>query len=214
MWHKWRQERIIRKWRSALNLEQQAAVFHRLYDPVNGFSLSKEARKHSDSMEFVYGEIDFESFLALLSLCQPDEQTVFYDLGSGTGKAVVACALVYPVKKCHGIELLGPLHDCAIKIQQELLGLPGYQDRATKIHFCQGNIFQTSLPDASLIYVNATAFFGESWEQLSRHLEQIQPKSLVISTSKALVSASFDVQKITRVQMSWGVVNAFIQQRL
>ena len=68
------------------------------------------ARQKQDAIEYVYGEIEFLPFIALLSLDKPDSKTVFYDLGSGIGKAVLACAMVYPVHKSVGVELLPELY--------------------------------------------------------------------------------------------------------
>lgn len=93
------QKRKIRRWQDALAISKHLAVFQQLYADVNGFALSKKARLGGDAFEYVYGEIEFESFTALLSLCHPNSSTIFYDLGSGTGKAVLACAMVFNVKK-------------------------------------------------------------------------------------------------------------------
>lgn len=61
-------------------------------------------------MEYAYGEIKFMSFIALLSLTNPDADTVFYDLGSGIGKAVLACSMVFPIRKSVGVELFPELY--------------------------------------------------------------------------------------------------------
>ena len=69
----------VKRWRKALNLDKHAQVWQQLYADVNGFALSRKARANQDSLEYVYGEIIFEPFIALLSLCKPDYSTVFYD---------------------------------------------------------------------------------------------------------------------------------------
>ncbi|WP_065240049.1 MULTISPECIES: methyltransferase domain-containing protein [Legionella] len=204
----------ITLWQNALALDKHFAVFQQLYADMNGFALSKEARLDSDALEYVYGEIEFESFIALLSLCHPDSSTVFYDLGSGTGKAVLACAMVFNVKKSCGIELFASLHQSAELQKQRLSERPGYLEIASCIDFKKGDFLQIPFDDASLIFINATAFFGEAWQTISKSVEQIKPGSLVITTSKALTSNLFACLRTTKVAMSWGIVNAFIQQRL
>jgi len=204
----------IKRWRRALALDKHDAVFCELYDTVNGFALSREARAGQDSMEYVYGEIDFESFIALLSLCKPDPETVFYDLGSGTGKAVLACAMVFDVRKSCGIELFDTLHQCALQQRQRLAAFPEYQKKSQAIIFEQGNFLDILPSDATLVFINATTYFAERWAKISLHLEQLQSGMVVVSTSKALASSQFITRQITPVRMSWGVVNAFIQQRL
>ena len=53
----------IRKWYADLNLINHQRNFNKLYENVNGFTLSRQARAHNDAMEYTYGEIDFISFI-------------------------------------------------------------------------------------------------------------------------------------------------------
>lgn len=47
----------------------------------------------------------------MLRLAQLDDGDVFLDMGSGTGKAVVAAGLLYPnLSVCRGVEILEGLH--------------------------------------------------------------------------------------------------------
>ncbi|MDP1603480.1 MAG: methyltransferase domain-containing protein [Legionella sp.] len=203
----------LKRWRKALALDKHERALNEIYAPVNGFLLSKAARKSNDAFEYVYGEIDFESFVALLTLCKPDEKTCFYDLGSGTGKAVLAFTMVFDGYKSCGIELFSNLHYCAQTRQQRLSQLNDYRTKATHITFKHSDFLDVSFPDATLVFINATAFFAERWLQISRHIEQVKPGTLVISTSKALDSNLFITKTVTPVRMSWGVVNAYIQER-
>lgn len=209
-----RHQRRLARWRRSLELDRHQAVFNDLYADTDGFQLSKYARQGNDAMEYVYGEIDFESFIALLSLCKPDSDSIFYDLGSGVGKAVLACAMVFNVRKSCGIELFENLHHCAERQRRRLAALTEYKDKSQAIELIHADFLNIPLSDASLVFVNASAWFGEFWEKTSQHLEQLKPGALIISTSKALVSNVFQTRHITTVKMSWGVVNAYIQQRL
>ena len=208
-----KQKIAIKRWRKAFDLDKHAGVLQQLYADIDGFALSREARANQDSMEYIYGEIIFEPFIALLSLCRPDSSTVFYDLGSGTGKAVLASVMVFSVRKSYGIELFPSLHQAALLQQQSLKNLPEYKEKADCIEFKNENFLSTNLKDATIIFINSTTFFGNTWNTLSQHLEQINPGSLVISTSKPLHSQGFVTLVKTRVAMSWGVVSAFIQRR-
>jgi Histone methylation protein DOT1 len=211
---RWQRQVAVRRWRRALALDKHQAVFQQLYADIDGFRLSKIARTGQDAPEYVYGEIDFESFIALLSLCNPKPSTIFYDLGSGIGKAVLACTMVFEVQKSCGIELFASLDQCAKVQQGRLRQIPGYQEKANRVEFKQGNLLEAQFSDASLIFINATAFFGKTWDLISKQAEQIKSGSLVISTSKALDSSVFLTVTVTQVKMSWGIVEAFIQQRL
>lgn len=41
---------------------------------------------------------------------------VFYDLGSGAGKGVIAASLLHPFERCCGIELLDSLHCMGLEL--------------------------------------------------------------------------------------------------
>ena len=210
----WRRALAIKRWRNALALDKHQATHLQLYATVNGFSLSRDARSEQDAMEYVYGEIEFIPFIALLSLTNPDHNTIFYDLGSGTGKAVLACAMVFNIKQSNGIELFRTLHNAACETKDDLSRIPGYSDKADQVHFIQGDFLHAEFSDATLIFINATGFFGQTWDAISQRLERELHCTTVITTSKALKSSAFNITKITNVQMSWGIVSAYIQQRI
>lgn len=210
---KWRQQLSIHRWTKRLNIPAHSQVFHTLYDKVDGFALSRQNRVGQDAMEYVYGEIQFLPFIALLSLCHPNKDTVFYDLGSGTGKAVLACAMVFNVRKSCGIELFTGLHQCAEAQKTALLNLPAYQERAACIEFRQGNFLASDFKDGNIVFINATAFFGKTWTFIQQILLTMPKGTQIISTSKPLQAEDFRLIKKTRVAMSWGVVDAFIQER-
>lgn len=92
--------------------------------------------------------------------------------------------------------------------------IPGYQEKANCIEFKKANFLQAPFNDASLVFINATAFLGETWDDISKCVEQIKPGSLIITTSKVLTSDLFVCLYVTKVAMSWGIVDAFIQRRL
>lgn len=203
----------LMKWKHALKLKRHDIAFHQLFQPVNGFRLSQEARKQNDAMEYVYGEIEFIPFIALLTLAQLKADDVFYDLGSGTGKAVIACAMTLPVMKATGIELFKTLHQCSCEQKIKLAKDEHYKNFAAKINFIQGNFLKENLDEATFIYIDSTALFNPTWAKLCKRLEQLPYLHTIITTSKALHSEQFYLFKYAKVQMSWGVTTAFIHKR-
>ena len=121
-----RKQITIYRWISRHHLREKEEIFNQLYADVNGFMLSKQCRQVSDAPEYVYGEIEWLSFAALLSLCDINERTIYYDLGSGTGKSVLACAMLYNVQKSCGIELFTELHVAAMHQAMSLQLFPAY----------------------------------------------------------------------------------------
>ena len=207
----YRQRFRIWRWQKHIGLDKHLTVLHTVSAECNGFQLSREARAESDALEYVYGEITPKAFVALLTLVKPNGSTVFYDLGSGTGKAVLACAMLFDVKKSCGIELFPNLDQAAKQQLQHLKKLVNYQHAADKITFICGNYLHTCFDDATLIFISATALFGETWAQLNQRLERLPPTTLVITTTKPLLSQQFTLLQQTRAEMSWGIVNVYIQ---
>ena len=203
---------VLKRWYHELHLKQHQTIFQKIYNDVDGFALSRIARTHQDAMEYTYGEIEFIPFIALISMTNPSQKTRFYDLGSGTGKAVIACALVFDMQEYCGIELFNELHLAAIKQQEKLRQLSPYEINAQRIHFIQDDFLKADISKASLIFINATALFGPTWEQLNqRLLTETTIGTTIITTSKPLiVSTQYLLTNTTKVSMSWGVVTAYI----
>ena len=201
------------RWYRSLSLKTHQAAHDSIFKDINGFVLSKEARKHNEAIEYTYGEIEFLHIVALLSLTQPGPHTVFYDLGSGTGKAVLAAAMVFQTQKNTGIELFSPLYQAALTAQEQLQNLPDYHERAKTIQFINNNFLHTDFRDATLIFINATTFFGDLWDGLNQQLATVKHNTIVITTSRKLSPTFFTITRKTSIQMSWGVVNAYIHTR-
>ncbi|WP_115707616.1 hypothetical protein [Legionella sainthelensi] len=204
---------LIKRWQKSLHLQEHSQIFHNLYKTSNGFILSQNARRKHDAMEYSYGEIEFFSFIALLSLINPNEHTVFYDLGSGTGKAVIACGMVFPVQKSIGIELFPELYLHSCQQVEQLAAIKQYERQAQKIKFRLGDFLEANLNDATLIFINSTAFFGPTWEKLCFKIDYLPHLTTIITTSKPLSCVHFKLLKHTKVKMSWGVVSAYIHTR-
>lgn len=204
---------LIARWKKSLHLNHHSQVFHQIYADINGFLLSRQARKEKDAIEYVYGEIAFLPFAALLSLVKPDSKTVFYDLGSGVGKAVLTCSMIYPVRQCIGVELFPELYDAANSKKEMLAKMPAYTEKAKKIHFILGDFLKLDLNDATLIFINSTALIGETWENLCAKLNKLEQLQTIITTSKPFVGSAFSLVHSTKIQMSWGVILAFISSR-
>jgi len=210
----WRRQAILKRWSNSLSLNQHLLYFQTLFSDIDGFNLSRQSRVPYNAIEYTYGEIDFIPFIALLTLTKTNSNTVFYDLGSGIGKAIFAAAMVFHVKKACGIEILRPLHEAALQQQQRLGQFSQYAEIAHNIHWINADFLTTDITDATVVFINATAFFGERWILVCHYLKQLKPGAYIISTSKQLFDAQLLLIKKTPIQMSWGVVNAYIHQKI
>jgi hypothetical protein len=182
---------------------QTLASCRQLYHDIPSFSLATQARIQQQlfSYEYIYGEIDYKSFMKLLNMCEINTASIFYDLGSGVGKAVMCAALLYDFKKACGIEQLQLLHDHAIKVQQSSEVLKG-----KNIFFYHANLLTTDWLEADIVFINASAFIGDFWEQLLEKLKQLKVGTQIIVVSKLLPSDHFTVKYSDFLPMSCGWV--------
>jgi hypothetical protein len=58
----------------------------------------------------------------VLRKINPASGCVFYDLGSGTGKALFAARLTQDFSRCIGVELLESLHGAAVNVVNRFEG--------------------------------------------------------------------------------------------
>lgn len=107
-------------------IEEEGARYHEeLFEDCSleqGRLVSQDERKKKglygrDSL--TYGEIDFRSFARVLYRIAPKKGSIFYDLGSGTGKAVFLARILHDFSRCIGIELLEGLHDEAMNVKKK-----------------------------------------------------------------------------------------------
>lgn len=94
------------------------AIVERLYADIDGYRLSHLGRRRRATREgaLTYGEVLLAPFLAILREANPRRSEVFYDLGSGTGKAVLMAATAFNFARVVGIEVLPELHRVAERV--------------------------------------------------------------------------------------------------
>lgn len=63
---------------------------------------------------------DYDSLALAISIARPKEGGVFYDLGSGVGKGVIAASLLHTFKICRGIELLTSLYQMSVQLREHI----------------------------------------------------------------------------------------------
>mmetsp|Transcript_6692 Transcript_6692/g.14666 ORF Transcript_6692/g.14666 Transcript_6692/m.14666 type:complete len:387 (-) Transcript_6692:9-1169(-) len=100
-------------------------AFHEAYEAIDGVELSasgKDAMGRAGDMELIYGEVQLVPFWRVFDQAvRPRAGEVLVDLGSGTGRAVVAAALRFTdLKTCFGFEVVPDLHMAAESVKSRL----------------------------------------------------------------------------------------------
>lgn len=196
------------------SIESKTRILEGLYKKVHAKSSSIKYRLLHliQDKEFIYGEIDFLSFYTILEQVSPSTQDVFYDLGSGSGKAVLSAILFFNVKKSIGIELLPPLYEQS-KTQLEKANQrfqqheveKEYLHQVERIEFINDNFLHYDFGDADIIYVAATCLTDATWNGIISKIARLKPGSRIIVTTRMINHAQFESIYQGVELMSWGL---------
>lgn len=140
----------------------------------------REQRAFSGNNELVrtltYGELDLQALGMLIYILKFKfglrDGGIFYDLGSGTGKAVIAAATMHSFSKCCGIELLNGLHTVALYHKAIWDGDTCFNHRPAVLFF-QGSILDRSpttgrsWSDGDVVFANSHCFSHDMMIDLS-----------------------------------------------
>jgi len=166
-------------------------------------SAGEPAEKMPHVGSHTYGEIAARGFANVLYHVKPESNDTFVDLGSGTGKAVIAAASLYPVHKAYGIEYVKPLHEAAQRLlsrfeSQAALSLPLYRGGIKPdIALFQGDLLDLDVSDATIIFAACTCWSDTTMQHLARTCEKMKVGSRVISMTQ---SPELDMKKWVQVK--------------
>ena len=193
-----------------MELELITKIMNSLYEGIDGYMISSSARKKLPFYDkaHTYGEVLPESFQKILAAVEPKKNEVFYDLGSGTGKAVFLSALLFPFSKVVGIEKLSELWQTSRLIQnkfdQEVRpGLPN-EKKDLKINLVRGDFLEVDFFDADIIFAHSTCFHDEFMDHLQRRFLHLKKGARIITVTKNLTLPILDYIKTEVHRLSWG----------
>ena len=197
-----------------LTIEKKTHILETLYKKVHAKASSIRYRLLHliQDKEFIYGEIDFFSFYTILERTSPSTKDVFYDLGSGSGKAVLSAILFFNVHKSIGIELLAPLYEQSnIQLEKAIQRFQQhdvekeYLTQMERIQFINGSFLDCDFGDADIIYVAATCLTDATWDQLISKMSGLKPGSRIIVTTRLIHHEQFESIYQGVELMSWGL---------
>lgn len=201
-------------------LEKCHKIYNKLYENVNAMKISmkeREEKKITGDATFVYGEVTFYSFASILALTKPQPGEVFYDLGCGGGKAVFIAGLIYDLKKSCGVEKLDGLYRLCIQLLDKLKNMPEMHhylpNKKINVEFLHKDLRDQDISDGDIIFMNATCFSGELWDEIFSKLLTLKTGSRVILGTKEIHHAHFDRIHAGLHLMSWGLnsINIYVK---
>ena len=150
----------------------------------------------------------------------------FYDLGSGTGKPVLAMSLIYHFKKLIGIEFLENLFKLSLSVKSNYENL--IDDKFTnnrnlfnfetpnEIEFLQGNFLEHSWKDTSMIFANSTCFSLNMMNNIAAKAnKECKSGTIIITFTKRLttLNSDWELRDGFRRLMTWGIATIYIHRR-
>jgi SAM-dependent methyltransferase len=203
-------------------------IWNELYSDCST-SLGKKLSKHERTAlnikkpSLVYGEVSFAALGELIfgpHLKLKSGEGVFYDLGSGTGRAVFAASYLHNFEKCWGIEILDGLTSASVEVLEKY-DQKQFRSKRTpvavqdqKIGFTRASFLDIDWSDADVLFCNSTCFDDELMEALRTQAKSMKPDSYCVTLTKQLKSPHFRLVDSTPRVMSWGYATIHIQQRL
>jgi hypothetical protein len=203
----------------------------------DGKHLSREERETkglTTNSSYTYGEIDYKNFYLILRKLSPIKPgSIFYDLGSGTSRAVFASRILEDFSRCEGIEILENLHLAGEKIvkrynesYKDLMRYKTFDDDENNdnnngVKLVCGSFLDYDWSDGDIFFANSTCFDAKLMAELSEQANKIKPGSICITFTKGLQLKdkntdidTFEVLERLRYKMSWGPATVYIQRRL
>ncbi len=143
---------------------------------------------------------------------------IFYDLGSGTGKAVIAAALLGSFSQVLGIELLPELYTEAkkvlLKFNKNVRPQLHPESRSVVVDYIHNDLFDHDWSNGDVVFMQTTCFNENLMKRLEEQAEWLKPGSMVITLSKYLRSPSFKIIMNKKYPMGWGEATVFIHKKI
>lgn len=201
-----------------LDREQAENFFTFLYDNIDGYSVSHEARRDIDNKsELLYGELPFQTWKEIVEKANPKKDGVFLDVGSGTGRVVILSHLLFDFRKVIGVELLEGLHNKACEVKEifdkEVAPQISSHVANCKISLLNQNIFDFDLKEVDFVFMNHPFKDRELFDLLEqKFLAELKPQTKIVTIIRALKDKSFKQLGSHKYNFSWGESTAYFHE--
>lgn len=201
--------------------------------------LSRTERDHKflTDKSYAYGEVTFRSMAYIFEYAKNtfgiNEEGIFYDFGSGSGKGIISALLCQNFKQYVAIEFLEDvikksaitigtfLGNFSIYYSQMPDLLPKYvfpeDSNIPSISIKNGDFLYENIINASFIFINSTCFSTELMYNLSKKVQvECPPGCIVVTFTKKLPLINlleWDIIPQFKRLMSWGIVTVFIHRK-
>jgi hypothetical protein len=188
------------------------------YEIAKTASINERVKKDmTQQNSLVYGEVEFASFIEIIlnaiptPLCRGGK---FYDIGSGSGRAVYTARLVQDFDTCVGIELLPNLHELAVSVDSIYMETVKAKLPFSNVDFYCQDMLEHDWSDGNVVFAHSTCFEDSLLQSLFHKAKQLQPGSYFITfRATGIDTTAFELINEIRQEMSWGEADVFIFRR-
>lgn len=189
-------------------------------------SIHERKCKNFKSIEFIYGEIGYESIKEIYLAINknfPDFKFIqnksFVDLGSGIGKSVFASALLEDFNECVGIEILENLYTISITMKElydSQMKTNNISNKSTQVNFLCQNLNDYDFSNHTVVFTNSTCWGDDTIKLLSLKLQFMKTNSFFIYTDNRKFNLNKGWNKLPPIdlKMSWGIAKTFICRKI
>lgn len=196
-----------------MHQNDKMSQFYKLYSNVDGYAISSVGKSKLTYFYggYLYGEVTYEGFSGVLKHIDITSKKIFYDLGSGTGKAIILASLLGNFSQLIGIEIIKDLHEESEKI------LKNYKSKSReRIKYILGNFHDIDFSSADVIHINmnATCFEYEFSDAMIAKFEALKKGAQILTNTLALEIPSYKIKHLGDFPFTWGNASVFLHKKI
>eukprot|EP00826_Nyctotherus_ovalis_P032735 TRINITY_DN2635_c0_g1_i9.p1 TRINITY_DN2635_c0_g1~~TRINITY_DN2635_c0_g1_i9.p1 ORF type:complete len:290 (+),score=13.93 TRINITY_DN2635_c0_g1_i9:689-1558(+) len=193
---------------------EKYVVFNEVFRGVDGGVISQSERnaKKLVGLQYTYGEIELVHFLPLLRMASNRSGGEFWDLGSGTGKALIAASLSNYYSKICGVEILEDLRNTSTSVITKFC--KHTKTEPTTFEVISGDMREVDWSDADVVYVASICFSEELVQELAEKGRALKSGTRIVSLKKWIIPEVYNVLFEVKAKMSWGNTGVYIMERI
>ncbi|MCX7338048.1 MAG: methyltransferase domain-containing protein [Alphaproteobacteria bacterium] len=151
-----------------------------------------------------YGELLPVGAIRAAKLLKIAPTDIVYDLGSGTGRALMMLYLVSSAKKYVGIEISKTRDDIAQEALKKLRTIPGALNAKRPIEFQHQNVLNANFSDATVIYISSLCFPPEVVDAiLDKIVATVKPGCRILTSKPFSEHPHIGPAEVVEIPMSW-----------
>jgi hypothetical protein len=193
--------------------ELECLFGHCSYEQARSASVKERSSQSMQDNSLVYGEVELDSFVKILRSIDAGRGT-FYDIGSGSGRAVFMARLMHDFDRCVGIELLESLHTLAWDVQRQYDMSVSLKLPLPQVEFHCADFRTYDWSDGDVVFCHSTCFEESLLASLFERAKHLQRGAYLITLkATGIDTGAFELIETRTCPMSWGDADVFVYRR-